>query len=186
MVEEWKPIPGYYGFYEASNLGRIRSVDGKPTVNPKMLNYIWKSKVLKQKTIKHKNRVDYRITLWKNGVRQDALVSRLIAMAWIGMPGGNMTVNHINGDSKDNRAVNLEWVSLAENIRHGFSTGLYSKICHRVLLTDETGNTFDFLSMCSANKFLGRNRNYIQDRINRGINQMISFTGDIYYAMPQE
>ena len=27
MTEEWKPISGYEGFYEVSNLGNIRSVD---------------------------------------------------------------------------------------------------------------------------------------------------------------
>lgn len=27
MIEKWKDIPGYEGFYQASNLGRIRSLD---------------------------------------------------------------------------------------------------------------------------------------------------------------
>jgi hypothetical protein len=36
-----------------------------------------------------------------------------------------MTVNHKNGNPLDNSAVNLEWLSHGDNIRHGFANGLY-------------------------------------------------------------
>lgn len=27
MIEEWRPIEGYEGLYEVSNLGRVKSID---------------------------------------------------------------------------------------------------------------------------------------------------------------
>ena len=47
-MEEWKSIPGYEGYYEASNLGRIRTVDGKPT-NRDGFVWHWKGRILKPK-----------------------------------------------------------------------------------------------------------------------------------------
>lgn len=35
MTEQWLPVVGYEGFYEVSNLGRVRSIDRiVPTCHP--------------------------------------------------------------------------------------------------------------------------------------------------------
>ena len=111
-MEIWKSIPGYEGIYEASSLGRIRSAPGKTTSNARYKNRVWKTRVLKPKHMISRKRKDERVSLWRDGESKDYLVSRLVADAWLGTPGDGMTVNHINGNWKDNRPDNLEWAYL--------------------------------------------------------------------------
>lgn len=59
-----------------------------------------------------------------DGEKQRAHVHRLVALAWIPNPLGLPQVNHINAQKGDNRAVNLEWCSAAENKRHAVALGL--------------------------------------------------------------
>lgn len=160
-TEQWKPIPGYEGLYDASTLGRIRSAPGKTTSNARFPVREWKSRVLKLKHPKTRKRQDPRVSLWKDGVCETLLVSRLVASAFHGKPAEGMTVNHINGDWTDNRPVNLEWVSRQENIKKGFSSGQFDSFCHETILQCEDGSALRFRSMAEASKFLGRNSGYI-------------------------
>ena len=52
-----------------------------------------------------------------------ALVHRLVASAYLGDVTG-LTVNHIDGNPSNNHVSNLEIVTMQENIRHAFNTGL--------------------------------------------------------------
>ena len=54
-MEEWKAIPGYEGLYDASNLGRIRSVEGKKVA-------------FKSENLPHYIRIQ--LELWMNCVRR--------------------------------------------------------------------------------------------------------------------
>lgn len=55
------------------------------------------------------------------------LLHRLVATVWRDNPNNYKTVNHINGNKGDNSVENLEWCSLADNIRDGYDKGLYDK-----------------------------------------------------------
>ena len=124
---------------------------------------------LSPKSNPNQKRADYRVELRKDAVYHTCLVSRLVAMTWLPIPVDKLTVNHINGDFLDNRAENLEWVTLAENIRHGFRTGLYDSTSKAVALThSSTGEETKFKSMSEASRFLGRNSGYVSYALSRG------------------
>lgn len=146
-MEMWKDIPGYEGIYQASNLGNIRSAPNKVTANARYSTRIWKSRILRPKCSKSCGRGDFRVTLWKGGMRKDHLVARLVAMAWCDGYSPGMTVNHIDGDYRNNAAANLEWLTLADNIRHGVSAGLYAKSQKAIKLISEDGSEELFPSM---------------------------------------
>jgi hypothetical protein len=168
MEEIWKPIPGYEGIYEASNLGRIRTANGKTTSNARYPVRVWQQRVLKPKVQTRSNgRKDQRVNLWKDGVESTQLVARLVAMSFLPMPFDKLTVNHINGNPMDNRIENLEWCTIQENIHHAFETGLQKNSEKAVVLESFDGHKLSFKSMAEASRYLERNKGYVSGQIAR-------------------
>ena len=104
MEEEiWKPIKDFEGYYEVSNIGRVRSLNYKRTGKEKIL----------------KNIEDYKgyleVGLTKNGKRKQFKVHRLVAEAFIPNPENKPCIDHINTVKSDNRVENLRWVTYKEN-----------------------------------------------------------------------
>ena len=161
-MEEWKDIPGFEEIYEASNLGRIRSKEGKTTNSALHGTCHWKQRIIKHHYTKRKSgkNFDAKVTLWKDKKPHYYLVSRLIALSWMTGYTKGMTVNHIDGNPLNNRADNLEWISLRDNIIHGFETGLYSNQAPCSLVA-VTGETHHFRSQSEASRFLGHNNGYV-------------------------
>ena len=115
---------------------------------------------------KGSDKSDARVSLWKDGVEHTHLVSRLVARTWCDGYADGLTVNHIDGDPHNNKVDNLEWVTLTENIRHGFENGLYPQ--KSILLIDEDGSAELFRSMICASRFLGKCDNYVSNYLARG------------------
>jgi hypothetical protein len=104
MEEEWKPIPGFDGWYDVSDAGRVRSwkVRGRPdrATEPTML-----------RDQPHKNGLRY-VALRRDGKYVRQFVHRLMMLAFVGEPPeGEELVLHLNKDNTDNRLGNLEYVS---------------------------------------------------------------------------
>lgn len=102
--EVWRDIAGFEGEYRISNFGRVKSLKfGKERiVNP----FVNSSGYLQ-------------VQLCKNGKTRKPLIHQLIAQAFVPNPEGKSQVNHIDGNRLNNAIDNLEWVSRAENTRHG-------------------------------------------------------------------
>ena len=183
MEELWKAAPGFEGLYEVSNLGRVRITPGRVTSSARFPHREWKTKVLKTKRLKNDKRKDERISLWKDGAYHDFLVSRLVAMTWVGVPPEGMTVNHIDGNNHNNAASNLEWVTLADNIKKGFAAGLFDSFQIPVSLVNEAGEKKDFHSLAEASRWLGRSEKYISCQISRKRYYATSSDG-VRYTIP--
>lgn len=55
--------------------------------------------------------------------REDVYVHRIIATMFVSNPLNYDTVNHINSNRLDNRAENLEWRTLEDNVKHAMKFG---------------------------------------------------------------
>ena len=119
MKEEWKDIPSME-YYQASNLGRIRSVE----------HYI-KSNLHNCKLVKRKGRilkqykgVYYSITINDKGKTRKKLVHRLVAEAFIPNLLNKPCINHKDGNKLNNNVNNLEWCTIQENTKHAYDNKL--------------------------------------------------------------
>lgn len=183
-MEEWRDIPGYEGIYEASSLGQIRSKAGKTTYSDRHGVRHWRERILKQKICRNKKgRCDARVDLWKNGVHKTFLVSRLVAMTWVDGYEPELTVNHRDGNSLNNRAQNLEWLSRADNIKQGFEDGLYHNCCPICLKSGDMMLLHN--SLAEASRALGRNNGYVHDCL-KNHRPIISASGVKYKVSGEE
>ena len=107
-------IKGYGGKYSISKDGRIFTLWNKNGV--KEIHAKQKRNGYMQVVLVDTNKKKY----YKN-------VHRLVAETFIPNPESKQQVNHVNGNKKDNRVENLEWVSVQENMAHAYSNGLNTK-----------------------------------------------------------
>lgn len=114
MKEIWKDIPGYEGYYQASNLGRIKSLSKKHYLKNKTF-YLTKEKILKQT----KNSRGYlRVTLNK----KQYFVHRLVAITFISNDNTEKNIiNHKDCNPLNNCIENLEWCTNQENVDYMIS-----------------------------------------------------------------
>jgi hypothetical protein len=109
MEEVWIPILGYEGYYEISNLGRVKRIVG--VTHPK-ISYLKYEVVPKTGYC--------RITLSKLGVTKRFFLHRLVMLCFKGE--STLNVDHINSDKQDNRLCNLQYITQRENIVKHTST----------------------------------------------------------------
>lgn len=116
MQEEWKPIPGYQGRYEVSNLGRVRS----STFTVWQVNRWGKvaPRVFPAKEIQgsdNGNGYQY-ITARLNGKKKNLYIHRLVAELFVPNPNNFPVVDHLDFNKSNNAFYNLEWVTQKENV----------------------------------------------------------------------
>lgn len=63
------------------------------------------------------------VVMYRDGKGTTVNVHRVVATAFHGEPARGMDAAHLNGVRTDNRAVNLRWVTRAENLSHMVAHG---------------------------------------------------------------
>lgn len=78
-----------------------------------------------------------------NGKRKKFSVHRLVAQAFCENPQNKQQVNHIDGDTTNNWASNLEWVDSSENQYHSrYVLGNQTGFKDRPVVCVDTGETY--------------------------------------------
>lgn len=112
MQEIWKDIPGYEGLYQASNLGRIKSLERK--VNTGNNGYRIEKEKIKKPVLQKSGY--HHIALYKKCKRKEFGVHRLIMMTFCPNEDKQLQIDHIDMNKTNNKLDNLEFVTMEENI----------------------------------------------------------------------
>lgn len=117
--EEWRPIPGYEGYYSISSLGRVWREPGTYGCRYGRFRKFGMSTV--GYFIVHLSR-EHQIKQWH--------VHDLVALTFIGPKPNGLCVNHKDGIATNNRISNLEYVTYRENAMHALDVlGQRAKTC---------------------------------------------------------
>lgn len=103
--EVWKDIPGYEGPYQASNMGRVRSLPR--VVDRGRWGAVDHPGGLKKPTKRRDGY--YHLWLVRDGRSRDFTMHRLIARTFLSDSPHMEHVRHLNGHKWDNRAANLAY-----------------------------------------------------------------------------
>ena len=121
MNEIWRDIPGFEGLYQASTLGRIKSLDHNYKTRGFNVFYLG---VRKGRILKPIRKEDgyFRVCLSNSTKQQLSYVHRLVATTFPEICGEQFPgaqINHLNEDKSDNRAINLRFCTVSENANWG-------------------------------------------------------------------
>ena len=137
MEEIWKPVVGWEGLYEVSNMGRVKSL---PRFHNAIHPYTSKEKILQPRG-KSKNGEYLSVSLYNNYHIKQKRVHVLVAEAFIPNPNGYKEINHKNEIKSDNRAENLEWCDRSYNVTYnGLGKRRMAWRKKKIAAFDENGN----------------------------------------------
>lgn len=118
MREHWKPIPGYGGHYEASNLGKIRCkkriVNKFSSIVGRVIAQLYRKRLLS--LIPNSKSGYLYVHLEVDGLQRNVTVHSLVLTAFKGAYPAGLEACHNNGKITDNRASNLRWDTHLSNM----------------------------------------------------------------------
>ena len=111
MSEVWKDIPGYEGLYQASDQGKIRSLDRE------VVSSIGRVRKFKGKILKFKYYKTGRpcVELYKNGKSKMYKPYYLILLTFVGERPEGYNVAHLDGNFLNNQLSNIRYDTGSEN-----------------------------------------------------------------------
>jgi len=112
-MERWRPVVGYEGFYEVSDLGRVRSVfHGQGRRIDRVLKFSY-DKNGRPSVGLYKVKAEYR----------RRIVGPLVLMAFVGPRPSGLECCHGDGNQTNNRLSNLRWDTHASNEKDKIKNG---------------------------------------------------------------
>jgi hypothetical protein len=118
-VEEWRAVPGWEGYYEVSNKGRVRSVE-------RVIEFE-DGRVRRFPVVVRSTHTDgfgyFKLTLKRAKRQERILVHQAVAAAWLGPRPVGFDVCHNDGNKTNNAVENLRYdtraANRADSVRHG-------------------------------------------------------------------
>jgi hypothetical protein len=106
---QMKSIPGWEDLYSITEKGEVYSHK-------------------RNKFLKSRESMDgyKRVALYREGLRREYRVARLVATTFLGKPNEGQQVNHKDYNRSNDFLENLEWVDPIDNINHSFDKNRYS------------------------------------------------------------
>jgi len=146
MTEEIRDIPGYEGKYQVTSLGRILSL---PNTSRSGI------RELKIDIFKSKNARYARVTLSNNSKIERISVHRIVCKVFHANPDNKTQVNHIDNNTLNNTAANLEWCTPKENMKHSSDQGRQEHV--KRLGTAAAAKANEIRAITELNSLLGSN-----------------------------
>lgn len=117
MPEIWKPVVGYEGRYEVSNLGRIRSLD-RYCLGKDGREELHKGKILRP-WVSLRGQYLY-VTL---SCKKKKTVHSVVAEAFLGRRPDGYDILHLDGNRQNNSINNLRYGTRKENLNQTYEYG---------------------------------------------------------------
>ena len=129
---EWRSVPGYEGYYEVSDTGRVWSVS-RTVVSANGQRRMWRGRFLRQ----HLSSGYPCVTFSVGGAYTKWLVHALVMLAFEGPRPAGLEVCHGDGNSRNCKLSNLRYGTHSENQQDRFKHGQHptGDQCHFAKLT---------------------------------------------------
>lgn len=170
-MEEWKDIEGFFkGYYQVSNMGRVRSLDREVISNKHGGTRVLKGKIMKLSEAKGRE-VDgskyLLVNLRREGKNKVYQVHRLVAEAFLENKDDLPIVNHKDGNKSNNNVNNLEWCTYSHNNKHALENNLRKPRGRNIIqLTLDNKIINEFISVSEAARITSINRGNISHCLN--------------------